>query len=138
MIASLYHSGSASAVAAITRGRGYPTFILGTLQPPETERQFRGIEPNVLVLAIPCEILTTHQVCCPDRGLVRQAELPQRHLDRRFLCDVGIKADGDQDHAAVQAITFSVQNDLVVEGIVKYQAPMRLQRRMPAADPVQC
>src|ERR1700733_9500582 len=108
MIASLYHCGSASAAVAIVWGRGYPTFILSCLQPPDTERRLRRVEPNTLVLAIPHEILTTHQIGYLDRGLICQAEFPQRHFDPRFLCDVGIKAHGDQDHTAVQAITFSV------------------------------
>src|SRR5271168_3776670 len=102
MIASLYHSGSASAAAATTRGRGYPTFISSDLQPPDTERRCRGIKPDTLVLAMPHEFLTIHKVCYLDRGLVPQAELPQRHLDRRFLRDVGIKGDGDQDHTAIK------------------------------------
>src|ERR1700742_2845183 len=131
MIASLYHSGSASAAGVITRGRGYPTFISTELQPPEPERRRSGIKPDTLVLAMPHERLTTHQVSHLDRSRIRQAEFPQRHLDRRVLGDVGIKAHGHQDHAAVQAITFSIQNYLVIESIVKNQPPMRLQRRMP-------
>src|ERR1700742_881926 len=137
MIASLYHSGSASAAeaaASAALGRGWPTFISACLEPPDTERLLRRIEPNMLILAIPHEIVPAHQIRHRNRGLIPQAELPERHLDRRLLRDVGIEADGHQDHAAIKRITFSVQNDLVVEGIVKCQPEMGLQRRMPPPD----
>ena len=77
------------------------------------------------------KLFAAHQISDCDRGLSRQAEFPQRHLERRFLRDVRIKADRDQDHAAVERITFAVQNDLVVEGVDRMSDPRwDLQRRM--------
>ena len=73
-------------------------------QPPDAERQIRGIEPDTLILAVPDKIVAAHQIRHRDRGVVVQSELPQRHLDRRFLRDVRIEADRDQNHAAVDRV----------------------------------
>src|ERR1700712_3366197 len=108
MIASLYHSGSLTApvAAGFALGRGWPTFILADLEAPDTERLVRGIESDLLIVAVPHKAVSPHQIRHGNRGMVIQAKFPKRHLDRRLLGDVGIEADSHQDHAAINRITF--------------------------------
>src|ERR1700742_144774 len=110
--------------------------MLSDLETPNAERHIRRIKPEPLILAKPHETVPTHQVGHGNCGLVVQSEFPKRHLNCRLLYDVGIKADGDQDHAVVMRITFSVQNDLVAMGGIESEAKMRLQRRMLAPNSV--
>ena len=65
-----------------------------------------------------------------DRGRVRQAPLPQRHLDVAFLRVVRIEVDRDQDDVLQVRRRLRVIEDLVVEGVVEADAEMRLQRRI--------
>src|SRR6185312_105419 len=104
---------------------------------PDRERQFGGIETNALVLALPREAVSTHQVQRIECAPVGQTELPQRQLDRGLLRRVRIEADRDQDHLTSARCALAVQQYLVVRRRVERDAEMRLQCGMRAADTIE-
>ena len=78
--------------------------------------------------------MAIHQVFTLQVGIVRQAQLPQRQLEVRFLGVMRIDADGDQDEVAQIGRSLAEVEDVVVPRGVGLEAQMGLQRRVLAAD----
>ncbi len=70
-------------------------------------------------------------------GVVRQAEVPQRHLDGRLLGVVRIERNRHQNDCPVIRVPLAIQQNLIVEGIVEAEPEMRLQRGIQPAQTVE-
>jgi hypothetical protein len=89
----------------------------------------------VLDLAVPDAADAVHQVLDADRGIVRQAELPERHLEMAAVGMVRIEIDGEQQEVVELCRHLAVVEDVVVAGVVGLEVPELPQRRMLAPEP---
>jgi hypothetical protein len=70
-------------------------------------------------------------------GVIRQAELPQRQLEIRFLGVVRIETDGHQNEVRQVWCALAEVEDVVVPGHVGLEAQVRLQCRVLPSDAVE-
>ncbi|MNX68804.1 hypothetical protein D3C86_1000020 [compost metagenome] len=81
--------------------------------------------------------MAVHQVFALGAGVVRQTHFPQRQFEVRLLHVMRIEADRHQDEIAAVGAAFAEVQNVVVPGVVDFQAQMRVQRRILPADAVE-
>src|SRR5690348_13158939 len=131
MTASLYQSGSLTscdfALFAILRP---------STDPPDSEGKLR-IEPHALVFPGPDEGVPAHQVLRHERILIGAAKFPQRNFDIRLLRGIGIETNRDEDDIFPAGARLLEEHDIVVPGVQKRKAEMRMKCGILASNPVQ-
>ena len=90
MMASRYHCGSLrSIMSASQRDRRH--------EPPDHDRALARIERDPMRLAVEREPVAVEEVLASNGSVVRQAELPERHLVGAFLAVLRIEIHEDED-----------------------------------------